>query len=61
MATLERIAIDYHALTLFCVDYYDKLSNFLEDVMILGGFAESIQLILSVFLAGIENNSYLCK
>ena len=32
MATLERMATDYQALVLFCVDYYDKLSNLWEDL-----------------------------
>ena len=43
MATLERIAIDYQALVLFCVDYYDKLSNLLEDLLTLDQFVESIE------------------
>ena len=43
MATLERMAIDYHALTLFCVDYCDKLSNLWEDLRKLEKFAESVE------------------
>lgn len=42
MATLERIAIDYQALVLFCVDYGEKLSNLLEDLKKLDDFAQSI-------------------
>ena len=43
MATLERMVIDYQALTLFCVDYTDKFSNFFEDLLRLDKFAESIE------------------
>lgn len=43
MATLERIAIDYHALTLFCVDYCDKLSNLLGDIKMVERFAQDIE------------------
>ena len=43
MATLKRIAIDYQALTLFCVDYYDELSNLYEDLVKLDKFAESVE------------------
>lgn len=42
MATLERIAIDYQAFALFCVDYCDKLSNlsFIEDLVNLQTFLD---------------------
>ena len=43
MATLKRIAIDYQALALFCVDYTDKFSNFFEDLLKLDRFAESVE------------------
>ena len=43
MATLERIAIDYQALVLFCVDYTDKFSNFFEDLLRLDRFAQSVE------------------
>lgn len=43
MATLKRMTIDYQALTLFCVDYDDKLSNFLEDLLKLDRFSESVE------------------
>jgi hypothetical protein len=42
MATLKRMTIDYQALTLIYVDYYDKLSNLFEDLLRLDRFAESI-------------------
>ena len=44
MATLERIAIDYQALMLFSVDYYDKLSNLLEDICVLNIFSNFIEM-----------------
>lgn len=40
MATIERMTIDYQALTLFCVDYTDKFSNFFEDLLKLDRFAQ---------------------
>ena len=43
MATLKRMTIDYQALALFCVDYYDKFSNFFEDLLRLDKFSESIE------------------
>lgn len=43
MATLERMAIDYQALALFCVDYTDKFSNFFEDLLRLDRFAQSVE------------------
>ena len=43
MATLERMAIDYHALTLFCVDYCDKLSNLFDDICAINQTAREIQ------------------
>jgi len=43
MATLERIAINYQALMLFCVDYYDKLSNLFEDLVKLDMFVQSVE------------------
>ena len=43
MATLERMAIDYQALALFCVDYCDKLSNLWEDLRKLEKFAENVE------------------
>jgi len=36
------MTIDYQALTLIYVDYYDKLSNLFEDLLRLDRFAESI-------------------
>ena len=32
MATLERIAIDYQALVLFCVDQTLRISNLIKDL-----------------------------
>ena len=43
MATLKRMTIDYQALTLFCVDYTDKFSNFFEDLLRLDRFAQSVE------------------
>ena len=43
MATLERIAIDYQALALFCVDYTGKISNLLEDLRKLEKTAENVE------------------
>ena len=43
MATLKRIAIDYQAFTLFCVDYTDKFSNFFEDLEKLDRFAQIVE------------------
>ena len=41
MATLERMAIDYQALTLFCVDQTHKFSNLLEDIRKVEEFASA--------------------
>ena len=37
------MAIDCQALTLFCVDYTDKFSNFFEDLEKLDRFAQSVE------------------
>ena len=37
--TLERMAIDYQALTLFCVDYRDILSNLWYAIRALNDFS----------------------
>ena len=38
-----RMAIDYQAFTLFCVDYTDKSSNFFKDLLRLDRFAQSVE------------------
>jgi hypothetical protein len=43
MAILERIAIDYQAFTLFCVDYTGKSSNLLEDLKKVERFVQYIE------------------
>ena len=43
MATLERMVIDYQALTLFCVDQTPKISNLLEDLRKVERFAQYIE------------------
>jgi hypothetical protein len=43
MATLERMAIDYQALALFCVDQAPKFSNLLEDLWKVERFAQYIE------------------
>ena len=43
MATLKRMAIDYQAFTLFCVEYTGKFSNLFEDLLRLDRFAESVE------------------
>ena len=43
MATLERMVIDYQALTLFCVDQTPKISNLVEDLRKVKRFAQYIE------------------
>lgn len=43
MATLERIAIDYQALVLFCVDYTGRISNLLEDLKRVERYSQHIE------------------
>ena len=43
MATLERMVIDYQALTLFRVDYTGKISNLLEDIKKVERFLQNIE------------------
>ena len=37
------MTIDYQALTLFCVDYYDKLSNLFDDIRTINHISRELQ------------------